>query len=200
MRLNLGCGNDRRPGWVNVDRAGAGTPDQVWDLETFPWPWAEGSVDEVLLSHVLEHLGAASATYIGILKELYRVCRGGARITIAVPHPRHDNFLSDPTHVRPVTPAGFTMFSQKANLDWIAAKASNTPLGIYTGVDFEIVSVQAVLAEPWRTQATKKTISNEDLHRATTLYNNVIEQFTIVLTAVKPSTSERRKAAEAAKA
>ena len=29
--------------------------------------------------------------------------RGGARIQVNVPDPRHDDLLGDPTHVRPVT-------------------------------------------------------------------------------------------------
>ena len=37
MRLNLGCGNSKIPGWTNVDKIGACSPDQVVDLEAFPW-------------------------------------------------------------------------------------------------------------------------------------------------------------------
>jgi len=84
MRLNLGCGNTRMQDWLNVDKIAACNPDQVVDLEALPWPWPDNSVDEVLLSHVLEHLGQATDTYLGIIKEIYRVCRDGARITIVM--------------------------------------------------------------------------------------------------------------------
>ena len=40
----------------------------------FPWPWGESSVDEVHLIHVLEHLGREPHVYLGIMKELWRVC------------------------------------------------------------------------------------------------------------------------------
>ena len=70
MRLNLGCGNRKLEGWVNVDREAACKPDRVADLEKLPWPWPDDSAEEVMLSHVLEHLGADPKVYLGIVKEL----------------------------------------------------------------------------------------------------------------------------------
>jgi SAM-dependent methyltransferase len=160
MRLNLGCGNRKLAGWHNVDKVAACNPDQVVDLEALPWPWPTDSVDEAVLSHVLEHLGAATGVYLGIFQELYRVCRNGGRVTIVVPHPRHDNFLNDPTHVRLVTETGLLMFSQAANRRWIAAGGADTPLGIYLGIDFETLSVQRSLAEPWGGRFERGEISD----------------------------------------
>src|SRR6516162_1537826 len=55
LKLNLGCGDKRIPGYINVDKFS--NPDLKHDLETFPWPWPDDSVSEILLIHVLEHLG-----------------------------------------------------------------------------------------------------------------------------------------------
>ena len=90
MKLNLGCGNYKMDGFFNVDKFAYCEPDEVVDLEVFPWPWADNAVDEVVMSHVLEHLGQETKVYFGIIKELYRVCGDGAEVRIAVPHPRHD--------------------------------------------------------------------------------------------------------------
>jgi hypothetical protein len=187
MRLNLGCGNRKIAGWMNVDKVAATNPDQIVDLEALPWPWPDDSIDEVLLSHVLEHLGAETDVYLGIIKELYRVCRDGAKITIVVPHPRHDYFLSDPTHVRPIIPEGLQMFSQAINRKWIAAGLADTPLGLYTGVDFEIETATPTLDEPWRGRFERKEISPTELTQAARSYSNVVMQFTVVLRAVKPA-------------
>jgi predicted SAM-dependent methyltransferase len=187
MRLNLGCGNRKNPEWVNVDKVPDCQPDVLADLEKFPWPWETSSVDEVLMSHVLEHLGATTDLYFGIMKELYRVCRNGAKITIIVPHPRHNNFLSDPTHVRPITEHGLNMFSQESNRRLMAAGAANTPLGIYLGIDFKIEAVEPYLDEQWANRAQLQKLTNAQIEEAARLYNNVIEQITVTMRAVKPS-------------
>lgn len=71
LKLNLGCGEHHREGYINVDKYSS--PDILHDLETFPWPWKESSVKEILLYHVLEHLGQNTDIFLGIIKELYRI-------------------------------------------------------------------------------------------------------------------------------
>jgi hypothetical protein len=38
------------------------------DLEVTPWPWADSSVGEIRMSHVMEHLGATSNIFLNIVK------------------------------------------------------------------------------------------------------------------------------------
>jgi hypothetical protein len=187
MRLNLGCGSKKIPGWINIDKFATSATDQVLDLEVFPWPWPDDAVDEVLMWHVLEHLGAETAVYLGIIKELYRVCRDGAKIVIAVPHPRHDNFLGDPTQVRPIVPDSILLFSQAANREWIARGAANTPLGLYIGVDFTIQSINCGLEQPWKDQLERKEITIAEVQHAMRTYNNVIKQIDMIISPVKPA-------------
>ena len=187
MRLNLGCGNKKMPGWRNVDKVPECNPDEVVDLESLPWPWPENSVDEVLLAHVLEHLGQTPKVYLGIIKELYRVCRDGARITIVVPHPRHDFFLNDPTHVRAVTEQGLNMFSQASNRRLVARGGSNTPLGVYLGVDLEVQAVEYDLDDLWLGRVQRGEVTEAELEYAKASYANVVTQTTIVMQAIKPA-------------
>ena len=183
LKLNLGSGQNPAPGYVNVDKYG--TPDVHCDLEKFPWPWADSSVDEVLLSHVLEHLGQSPDVFIGVMKELYRVCRDDARVHIRVPHPRHDFFLTDPTHVRPILPATFALFSRRLNEEWAAGNATNSPLALYHGVDFEIESHSVVLDEPYRGQLKRGEITQQQAQELVERYNNVAHEIRIVLRVVK---------------
>jgi hypothetical protein len=183
MKLNLGCGSQILPGYCNVDKVGE--PDLKWDLETFPWPWPDNAAEEVLLSHVLEHLGQAPAIFLAIMQELYRVCRNDALVKVIVPHPRSDFFLGDPTHVRPILPMTLEMFSRRMNEEWQRQGASNTPLALQCGVDFDMVSVVQMLEEPYLSLYRSGKIAAEQLQEIERTQYNIVSQIEIVLKVVK---------------
>lgn len=183
MKLNLGSGRNPVPGYINVDKFGA--PDIKCDLEMFPWPWESNSVDEILLNHVLEHLGESTETYLSIMKEMYRVCKPGATVTIVVPHPRHDDFLNDPTHVRPVTADSLGLFSKRLNQLWEKQGASNTPLGEYLDIDFDISGVNYALDGDWAEKLQKGAVSEQEIQSISNRFNNVIKEIKITLMAIK---------------
>ena len=183
MKLNLGCGGQILAGYCNVDKLG--TPDLTWDLETVPWPWPDNSADEVLLSHVLEHLGQTPDSFLAIMRELYRVCRDGALVKVVVPHPRSDLFLSDPTHVRAITPMMLEMFSRRMNQAWQQMGGANTPLALQCGVDFEIVSSVMILDEPYLSLHQSGKITTEQLQEMERTQNNIVSQIEMMLKVVK---------------
>lgn len=185
LKLNLGAGLNPQQGYLNVDKYG--DPELRYDLETFPWPWPDNSVSEILLIHVLEHLGAATDTFVGIMKEMYRVCEPQAVIRIAVPHPRHDHFIGDPTHVRPVIPEMLMLFSRTANLHWQATRAANSPLALYHNVDFDLVDATFVLDEPYASELESGALSQQDIDQLLKKFNNVAREIRITLKAVKPA-------------
>ena len=185
MRLNLGCGFNKMDGYVNVDANQDCSPDEVANLEDLPWPWPDNSVDQIVMTHVLEHLGQTSNVYTGIIKELYRICQHDGRIIITVPHPRHDTFIIDPTHVRPITTEGLSMFSRRNCENWIETGAANTPLALIHNVDFEIESSEFVLDQPWRSKLEVGSMTESDLVLAIRQYNNVVQETKIVLREVK---------------
>jgi predicted SAM-dependent methyltransferase len=185
MNLNLGCGSRKIDGFVNVDKSSVCEPDMVVDLETFPWPFEDNSVEAIVLNHCLEHLGQTASTFIDIMKEMYRVCRPGAEILINVPHPRHDHFISDPTHVRAITPALLQTFSKAQNRRWIELGYANTTLGLYHDIDFEIKSSTVILADDWKKKHEEGKISLDELNFALSSYWNVASEFRVLLVAVK---------------
>lgn len=183
MKLHLGCGTDKLDGWVNVDRAH--DPDVKHDLEVFPWPWPDSSADEVLANHVLEHLGASADKFIGVMKELYRVCKPGAKVKIVVPHPRHDDFLNDPTHVRPITLNVMALFSKRYNRKWEADGSSNTKLALEHDVDFEpkeeALQLDPRILKPYEEgQITDAVLSQLIAER-----NNIVKAIHLTLECVK---------------
>lgn len=187
LKLNLGCGSRHFEGFVNVDKYG--DPDLKLDLETFPWPWQDDTVSEIYLIHVLEHLGQTTEIYLSIIKEMYRICHNGAKIRIMVPHYRHQFFFDDPTHVRAVTPMGLQLFSQEENRQWMEAGASNSPLGIYLNVDFELRSTIYKPSPDWFRLHPEQPVDIDLLIRESNIYNNLIEEIEIILEAVKPGRS-----------
>ena len=72
MKLNLGCGSKVLPGWTNLDKFSTYKPDIVHDLEVFPYPFENNSVEEIILSHVLEHIGQVPDVFNKIIKEIYK--------------------------------------------------------------------------------------------------------------------------------
>jgi hypothetical protein len=183
LKLNLGCGKNPLSGYINVDKFG--TPDVQHDLESLPWPWPNSSAAEVVLHHVLEHLGETSEKFLGIIQEIYRVCAPGALVRIVVPHPRHDDFLNDPTHVRVVTPDLLQLFSKTENQEWIKKGNPNTPLALYLGVDFKLMELTHVLDEPWASQFTNGQVSADDIRLAVRKFNNVVKEMKMVFRIIK---------------
>ena len=183
IKLNLGCGAKKLPDYINVDKFG--TPDIKHDLETFPWPWESNSVSEIQLIHVLEHLGRDVEIYFEIFKEIYRICKQGAKIRIIVPHYRHKYFYDDPTHVRVVTPLGLQLFSKRLNRAWAKEGVSNNQLGLQLNIDFEFKQTILKPSKDWFRLHPDKNVDINLLQQESAIYNNLIEQYEMILEVIK---------------
>ena len=178
--MNLGCGRDLKDGYLNVDVYG-NPPVFIHDLNVKPWPWEKDSVDEILMFHVLEHLPDP----ISVLKEIYRVCKKDALIHIAVPHPFHDDFISDPTHVSRITPRMVQAFSKAYNRKTLENGDANNPLGILSDVDFEIEKHSYVVEKRWMQRVLDGELSEQSLQHAILNFNNVVKQIEMIVRVVK---------------
>lgn len=185
MNLNLGCGFDKREGWLNVDNFPECEPDRFLDIETTPWDLPSDGFDHILMKHVLEHVGADFDTFAAVLRELWRIAAPGGLVEIHVPHVRHDTFWSDPTHVRAFTPLTFEMLSKKRNEAWIAARANYTMLALVIGVDFEVESVSQTYDPRWWQRHAAGEITRDQLRQAADSQWNVVRELQVKLRAVK---------------
>ena len=83
VKLNLGCGNDIKSGYVNIDKYNnTGNVDHQWDIGDIKMP--DNSVDEIYTSHVFEHI-MINDVY-GVLEEWHRVLIPGGKMVMRLPN------------------------------------------------------------------------------------------------------------------
>lgn len=186
VKINIGCGNKKLTGFINVDSDPEVSPDLVVDLEKFPWPWADGSVNHIVAKDILEHLGNTSRDFIRVIQEMYRISTDSAMWEVQVPHHRADIALDDPTHVRLITPTTFKLFDQKRALELIEAGQSESRLSLQYGVDIEVCEVQYSWASHWLERLNKKEITQDELWMALATHNNVAMSTILLMQTHKP--------------
>ena len=107
MKLNLGCGHDKKKGYVNCDISKEVKPDKIIDLEK-KLPFKNNSVNEIIGKHVLEHI----KNFVPLMHELHRICKNKAVIKIKTPFYSACEQFTDPTHIRFFTPFTFDYFKK----------------------------------------------------------------------------------------
>ncbi len=110
LKLDLGCGKRPLDGFIGVDSRNFGQPI-VADLRK-KWPWADGSVEAVHCSHLVEHLDAVERVHF--VNELYRVLKPVATATINVPHWASPRAYGDLTHKWPPVSEWWFLYLNKA--------------------------------------------------------------------------------------
>ena len=91
-KLNLGCGQFKKEGYINLDVSELSKPDIIHDLDDIPYPFEENSFCSIEADHVLEHLKDP----FRVMKELYRLLKPGGKVYIKVPH--FSRAMSHPQH------------------------------------------------------------------------------------------------------
>jgi SAM-dependent methyltransferase len=135
LKLDLGCGTRKRPGFLGVDSQPWAGVDVVADLRQ-KWPWPDASASEVFSSQFVEHLEAAER--INFANELYRILVPGGKATIITPHWASARAYGDLTHKwPPVTEFWYYYLHKK----W---RDVNAPHNDFYSCDFDF-SVEYVL-------------------------------------------------------
>lgn len=82
-KLNLGCGNDYRKGWVNVDFDKSIKADFYFDLRE-KFPLDNNKFEYVLAQDVLEHFTKQDSH--GFVAEIHRILKVGGKLELRVPN------------------------------------------------------------------------------------------------------------------
>ena len=83
IKLNLGCGTTKLPGFVNVDAEKSCKPDLVCDFTKQRLPYKANSVDEVVLFHTIEHI--SKKLHQGILASIWNILKPDGTFYLSYP-------------------------------------------------------------------------------------------------------------------
>jgi SAM-dependent methyltransferase len=127
LRLDIGCGKNKKAGFTGVDSLALDGVDVVADLRQ-PWPFDDNSVEEANCSHFLEHLTNFDGKWerVHFFNELHRVLKPGAACALVIPHWASNRYYGDPTHKEPFSEMGFYYLSK----EWRATQAPHTDAAI----------------------------------------------------------------------
>src|SRR3954447_21657086 len=81
--LDVGCGLNKYPGAVGIDRIPGTRADVLCDLDRFPYPFADASFASVRAVHVIEHVSDVIRT----MEEFHRLLDRGREVYTPTPHP-----------------------------------------------------------------------------------------------------------------
>ena len=81
LKLQLGCGLNLLPGWINTDSQPVATADYL-DF-TRPFPFAADAFDAAFCEHTIEHIEKTEA--LKMISEVFRVLKPGGRFRVVTP-------------------------------------------------------------------------------------------------------------------
>lgn len=154
-KVNFGCSGIKKEGYINVDWQSLVKPDLEHDLNSFPYPFADSSVDVIEASHVIEHLDRPFA----VMKEFHRILKDGGKLVVKVPHfsramthPEHFHGfdVTFPNYLNPKFSGGgyygFEFELQEMKLKWTAFPHILEGMGYSKVAVFTAQSVNNILS------------------------------------------------------
>src|SRR5947207_3579615 len=133
--LDVGCGINKYPGAIGIDRNPASKADVLCDLDRFPYPFADSSFDRVVAIHVIEHV----SDVIRAIEEFHRLAKPHGTIRIETPHYTDFSSFCDPTHRSHLNSFSFRYFGE-----------DHGGFGYYSRVKFREISVLVKLLAFWK--------------------------------------------------
>jgi hypothetical protein len=185
MKLNLGSGNKKFEGYLNIDDDPTTDPDYLINLDdiNLRLPFDDNTVDEIKAIHVLEHIGQG---FIQLLKEIYRVSKNRCIIDIVAPNEHHAVFYGDPTHVRPINANIFLTLCKEDDYGYLGRKYNISFKIVESSVNYDGF-YEPLIADYNIRKLENKTTPEEDfaITRLLREANNVIIENVIKLEVIK---------------
>ncbi len=116
--LDLGCGQNKRPGALGVDFNADTAADVLADINKGALPFRDAVFDEVALIHVIEHVDNVVQT----IEETHRICRPGGVIRLETPHYTDFSSFCDPTHRWHLNTFSFRYFTEDGGFSYYSRR------------------------------------------------------------------------------
>jgi len=108
-KVNFGCGEEYKEGWINLDYRDNIKKDIKHDLNKFPYPFKNNEIDVAYIKNTIAFLEDP----IKVIKELARVTKKGGQIIISTPHAISYSYLSGLGHTHHFTENTFRDYTMK---------------------------------------------------------------------------------------
>jgi len=131
----VGCGINKFPGAIGIDRNPSTRADVLADLDRFPYPFRDAAFGQIRAIHVIEHVQDVIRT----MEEFHRLARPRGRVLISTPHYTDFSSFCDPTHRWHLNSFSFRYFGD-----------DNAGFGYYSAARFREISVHVRLLAFWR--------------------------------------------------
>lgn len=185
IKLNLGCGFNKKPDFINVDKSEGCMPDVQLNLVKEIWPWESNSATECIFDFSMEQMGTTPDELKHVLTELYRVCANGATINIRAYHPRHDQFFLNPLCTQRLSIEFFQLLSVSRNLNMIANGMHDDVVGMMWGVNFEVTDCRPLLNARFESELRENRITEDQLRERMNFESNILHVIELQLQAKK---------------
>ncbi len=133
--LDVGCGVNKLPGSIGIDRNPRTRADVLCDLDRIPYPFRDSSFDRLQAVHVIEHV----ADVLRAMEEFHRLVRDGGTIFLVTPHYTDFSSFCDPTHRWHLNSFSFRYFGD-----------DNAGYGYYSAARLREKKVRVRLLALWR--------------------------------------------------
>ncbi len=133
--LDIGCGINKYPGAIGMDRSARTRADVLADLDRFPYPLRDGVFREIRAIHVIEHV----SNVIRMMEEVHRLLADGGRAIVVTPHYTDFSSFCDPTHRWHLNSFSLRYFGE-----------DDAGFGYYSTVKFREISTRLRLLAFWR--------------------------------------------------
>ena len=148
--LDIGCGRNKTRGAVGIDRVDLPGVDIIHDLNSFPYPFADNTFDEIYATHVIEHLDSI----VHVMEEIHRLAKPNAKVVIVTPHYSDSQSWNDPTHKWHLTTYSFRYFAEEYESSY------------YSKARFQAESIHIDMARVWRALGFERLMNTSFKHES----------------------------------